>query len=308
MFRHTPIRQKRACAGLPYFFSPHAYQTVYKSARPKGSSDKESERMSHSENTPEHLTSVSVDPAEMESFSRMAADWWDPTGPFKPLHIMNGARLNFIKETVCEHFGLDPHIEKPLEGLRVLDIGCGGGLLCEPMVRLGASVTGVDALERNLKTAKTHAEQMGLEVDYRHGTIEQMVENGEATFDVVLNMEVIEHVANPAEFMADCAAMVKTPSGNKAGGIMMCSTINRTLKAFAFAIVGAEYVLRWLPRVTHQYAKFVRPAELSRWRTDAGLAVEEQIGMTLNPVTNVWTTSGDKSINYVTVGTKKPPS
>lgn len=264
--------------------------------------------MSHSEESPEHLTSVSVDPAEMASFSRMAADWWDPTGPFKPLHIMNGARLNLIKETVCEHFGLDPDIERPLEGLRVLDIGCGGGLLCEPMVRLGASVTGVDALERNLKTAKTHAEQVGISVDYRHGTIEQMVEQGERPYDVVLNMEVIEHVANPPHFMADCAAMVKTPTTKAPGGIMLCSTINRTMKAFAFAIVGAEYVLRWLPRGTHQYDKFVKPAELSRWMSDAGLAITDQIGMTLNPLTNVWTVSGDKSINYVTVGTKKRPS
>ncbi len=260
--------------------------------------------MSQSEDLPEHLTSVSVDPAEMESFSRMAADWWDPSGPFKPLHIMNGARLSLIKDTVCEHYGLDPEAETPLKGLRVLDIGCGGGLLCEPMVRLGASVTGVDALERNLKTAKTHAGQMGLDVDYRHGTIEQMVAQGEAPYDVVLNMEVIEHVANPSDFMADCAAMVKPAAQDSPGGIMLCSTINRTLKAFAFAIVGAEYVLRWLPRGTHQYAKFVKPSELALWMTDAGLSVEEQTGMNLNPITNVWTTSGDKSINYITVGVK----
>ena len=260
--------------------------------------------MSHVEDTPENLSRISVDPAEMASFSRMAADWWDPTGPFKPLHIMNGARLNLIKDAVCEHFGLDPNAERPLKGLRVLDIGCGGGLLCEPMVRLGAIVTGVDALERNLKTAKTHAEQVGLDVDYRHGTIEQMVQQGEPPFDVVLNMEVIEHVANPPEFMADCAAMVKAPKTGHPGGIMLCSTINRTLKAFALAIVGAEYILRWLPRGTHQYEKFVKPAELERWMTDANLNVTEQIGMNLNPLTNVWTTSGDKSINYVTIGSK----
>lgn len=254
--------------------------------------------MAHTDIPPERLSRISVDPAEMASFSRMAADWWDPTGPFKPLHIMNGARLDYIKQTVCEHFGLDPNAERPLTGLRVLDIGCGGGLLCEPMVRLGATVTGVDALERNLKTAKTHAEQVGVEVDYRHGTIEQMVEGGEAPYDVVLNMEVIEHVANPPEFMADCGAMVRP------GGIMLCSTINRTLKAFALAIVGAEYVLRWLPRGTHHYAKFVKPVEINRWMSDAGLNITEQIGMSLNPITNVWTLSGDKSINYVTVGTK----
>ena len=247
---------------------------------------------------PEKLTSVSVDPREMESFSRMAHDWWNPTGMFRPLHVMNGARLTLIKEAVCAHYGRDPDADRPLEGLRLLDIGCGGGLLCEPMARLGAEVTGVDALERNVKTAKTHAEQVGVEVDYRHGTIEQMVEAGEAAFDVVLNMEVIEHVANPADFTADCAAMVKP------GGIMLCSTINRTFKAFAFAIVGAEYVLRWLPRGTHQYDKLVKPDELRRYLERAGLRVERQLGMSLNPLNETWRVSDDMSINYVTVATK----
>jgi 2-polyprenyl-6-hydroxyphenyl methylase/3-demethylubiquinone-9 3-methyltransferase len=254
--------------------------------------------MAHTETAPDHLTSVSVDPREMESFSRMAHDWWNPTGMFKPLHVMNGARLSLIKDAVCDHYGRDPDAERPLEGLRLLDIGCGGGLLCEPMVRLGAQVTGVDALEKNVKTAKTHAEQVGVEVDYRHGTIEQMVEAGEAPFDVVLNMEVIEHVANPSDFIGDCVAMVKP------GGIMLCSTINRTLKAFAFAIVGAEYVLRWLPKGTHQYEKLVRPEELRRYLDRANMSVERQIGMTLNPLTERWKQSDDMSINYVTVATK----
>lgn len=247
---------------------------------------------------PEHLTSVSVDPREMESFSRMAHDWWNPDGMFRPLHVMNGARLSLIKETVCDHFLRDPDQDRPLEGLRVLDIGCGGGLLCEPMVRLGATVTGVDALEKNVKTAKTHAKQGGVEVDYRHGTIEQMVEAGETPYDVVLNMEVIEHVANPRDFIADCAAMVRP------GGIMMCSTINRTLKAFAFAIVGAEYVLRWLPRGTHQYDKLVRPSELTAYLKLAGLNVERVTGMSLNPMTERWRLNDDTSINYVTSAVK----
>lgn len=247
---------------------------------------------------PEHLTSVSVDPREMESFSRMAHDWWNPDGMFRPLHVMNGARLSLIKETVCDHFLRDPDQDRPLEGVRVLDIGCGGGLLCEPMVRLGATVTGVDALEKNVKTAKTHAKQGGIEVDYRHGTIEQMVEAGETPYDVVLNMEVIEHVANPRDFIADCAAMVRP------GGIMMCSTINRTLKAFAFAIVGAEYVLRWLPRGTHQYDKLVRPSELTAYLKLAGLNVERVTGMSLNPMTERWRLNDDTSINYVTSAVK----
>ena len=247
---------------------------------------------------PEQLSSVSVDPREMESFSRMAHDWWNPTGMFRPLHVMNGARLQLIKDAICEHYGRDPDAERPLDGLRVLDIGCGGGLLCEPMVRLGAAVTGVDALERNVKTAKTHAQMSGVEVDYRHGTIEQLVEAGEAPFDAVLNMEVIDHVANPADFIADCAAMVRP------GGIMLCSTINRTFKAFAFAIVGAEYVLGWLPKGTHQYDKLVRPEELRRYLQRADLTVERQIGMNLNPLTETWRQSDDLSINYVTIAKK----
>lgn len=247
---------------------------------------------------PETLTSISVDPREMESFSRMAHDWWNPSGMFRPLHVMNGARLKLIKETVCEHFLRDPDQEKPLSGLRLLDIGCGGGLLCEPMVRLGAEVTGVDALEKNVKTAKTHAEEMGLNIDYRHGTIEQMVEAGEPPFDVVLNMEVIEHVANPRDFISDCASMVRP------GGIMMCSTINRTFKAFAFAILGAEYVLRWLPRGTHQYDKLVKPRELTAYLEAANLDVERMIGMSLNPINESWSIGDDLSINYVTSAVK----
>lgn len=248
--------------------------------------------------TPEQLTSVSVDPREMESFSRMAHDWWNPSGMFRPLHVMNGARLSLIKDAICEHYLRDPDQERPLEGLRLLDIGCGGGLLCEPLRRLGAQITGVDALEKNVKTAKTHAEQVGVDIDYRHGTIEQMVESGEPPFDVVLNMEVIEHVANPRDFIGDCAAMVRP------GGIMLCSTINRTLKAFAFAIVGAEYVLRWLPRGTHQYEKFIRPEELSRFLTLAELTVTRRIGLSLNPLTESWRESDDMSINYVTIAAK----
>ena len=248
---------------------------------------------------PETLTSVSVDPREMESFSRMAHDWWNPDGMFRPLHVMNGARLSLIKEAVCAHFGRNPDQAQPLSGLRLLDIGCGGGLLCEPMVRLGATVTGVDALEKNVKTAKTHAETVGLDIDYRHGTIEQMVEVGETPFDIVLNMEVIEHVANPRDFVADCAAMVRP------GGLMMCSTINRTFKAFAFAIVGAEYVLRWLPRGTHQYEKLVKPQELATYLDAAGLNVERVIGMSLNPITERWTIGDDLSINYVTQASKR---
>ena len=249
--------------------------------------------MAHTEHAPEALSTVSVDPREMESFARMAADWWNPSGKFKPLHIMNAFRIGIIKDALCDHFLKDPAAERPLEGLRILDIGCGGGLLCEPMTRLGAVVVGVDALEPNLKTAKTHAVQMGLDIDYRHGTVEQLVSSGEAPFDAVLNMEVIEHVAGPPQFIKDCAAMVRP------GGMMICSTINRTLKAFTLAIVGAEYIMRWLPRGTHQYDKLVKPVELNRWLQDAGLMVDRKIGMSLNPLTQTWSVSQDFTINYI---------
>ncbi len=254
--------------------------------------------MAYSETSPENITRVSVDPREMESFSRMAEDWWNPTGMFRPLHVMNGARIDFIKGQLCEHFHRDPDSDLPLKGLRLLDIGCGGGLLCEPMTRLGAQVTGVDALEKNVKTAQVHARSVGLNIDYRHGTIEQLVDSGEAPFDAVLNMEVIEHVVSPPDFLKDCAAMVRP------GGMMICSTINRTLKAFLFAIVGAEYVLRWLPRGTHQYNKLVRPSELNLWLVQAGLEPMPAIGMILNPVTEQWRLGDDLSINYVTVALK----
>ncbi len=252
--------------------------------------------MAHATTAPEKLSTVSVDPQEMENFAAMAEDWWNPSGKFKPLHIMNGARIGFIRDTLCAHFHKDPEAKLPLKGLRILDIGCGGGLLAEPIARLGASVTGVDALEKSLKTAKTHAEQSGVKVDYRHGTIEQMVAAGQTPFDAVLNMEVIEHVVDPAQFMKDCGAMVRP------GGLMVCSTINRTAKAFLFAILGAEYILRWLPKGTHQYDKFVTTAEMARWLIDAGLAPDPSIGMTLNPLNNQWSFSDDTRINYVTVG------
>ena len=255
--------------------------------------------MAHATTAPDHISSVSVDPQEMANFAAMAEDWWNPDGKFKPLHIMNGARIGFIKENLCDHFHRDPDAPMPLKGLRLLDIGCGGGLLAEPLARLGADVTGVDALENNLKTAKTHANQSGLEIDYQHGTIEQMVNAGEKPFDAVMNMEVIEHVVDPKAFIADCAAMVRP------GGMMFCSTINRTAKAFAFAIVGAEYVLRWLPRGTHQYAKFIKPKELTAWLRDGGLTPGEVVGMNLNPLSNTWRFSDDAKINYVTSAVRR---
>jgi 2-polyprenyl-6-hydroxyphenyl methylase/3-demethylubiquinone-9 3-methyltransferase len=247
---------------------------------------------------PELPLKESVDPDEMASFLRMADDWWDPEGPFKPLHVMNGARLELIIENLCEFFHRDPKNNLPLKGLQILDIGCGGGLLCEPLTQLGAIMTGVDALERNIKTAEIHSKKMGLNINYLHGTIEELVLSSNTKYDVVLNMEVIEHVKNQAEFIKNCGAMLSD------GGILFCSTINRTFKAFTFAILGAEYILRWLPKGTHQYNKFVTPDEIQRWLKDAGLLPRPCIGMTLNPFKNMWSFSDDLRINYITIATK----
>ena len=247
---------------------------------------------------PETSLRESVDPDEMASFLRMADDWWDPEGPFKPLHVMNGARLELIIENLCEFFHRDPKGNLPLKGLQILDIGCGGGLLCEPLTQLGAIMTGVDALERNIKTAEIHSKKMGLNINYLHGTIEELVLSSNTKYNVVLNMEVIEHVNNQAEFIKNCGAMLSE------GGILFCSTINRTFKAFTFAILGAEYILRWLPKGTHQYNKFVTPDEIQRWLKDAGLLPRPCIGMTLNPLKNIWSFSEDLRINYITIATK----
>jgi len=226
----------------------------------------------------------------------MAEEWWDPKGKFKPLHKFNPTRLAFIRDTVCEHFGRDPLPRRPLEGLRLLDIGCGGGLVSEPMSRLGAHVTGIDASEANIKTAMTHAEQSGVRVDYRAGTAEGLIEAGEAPFDVVLNLEVVEHVADAGQFLKDTASLVAP------GGIMIVATINRTPKAWALAIVGAEYVLRWLPRGTHEFDKLVKPREVEDALTMAGLVTDSPTGVSYNPLTDRWSISSDTQVNYMVVG------
>lgn len=246
---------------------------------------------------PDTLARPSVDPEEIEKFSRIAAEWWDPDSKFKPLHKFNPVRLGFIRETVCAHFGRDG--ERPFEGLRFLDIGCGGGLVCEPMARLGASVTGVDAAEANVKTASVHAAEEGLEIDYRHGVAEQLLEAGEEPFDVVLNLEVMEHVANPHTFLVDCAKLVKP------GGLMICATINRTSKAFALAIVGAEWVMGWLPRGTHRFHKLVKPGQIRAALREGGMAAGETVGVGYNPLNDQFSLSSDDAVNYMLVA-KKP--
>ncbi len=245
---------------------------------------------------PETLTRPSIDPLEVEKFSRIAAEWWDPESKFKPLHKFNPVRLGYIRDVICDHFGVSG--DMPLKGLRILDIGCGGGLVCEPMARLGASVTGVDAAEANVKTASVHAEEQGLTIDYRHGVAEQLLENGEPPFDVVLNLEVMEHVANPHTFLVDCAQLVKP------GGLMICATINRTSKAFALAIVGAEWVMGWLPRGTHRFGKLVKPGEIRAALGEGGMTLRTPVGVGYNPLTDQFSLNDDVSVNYMVVADK----
>ncbi|PZO76641.1 MAG: bifunctional 3-demethylubiquinol 3-O-methyltransferase/2-polyprenyl-6-hydroxyphenol methylase [Mesorhizobium amorphae] len=235
---------------------------------------------------------TTIDEAEVERFSRLAAEWWNPAGKFKPLHKFNPVRLAYIRDEVAARFGRDIRAEKPLAGLRILDIGCGGGLMSEPMARLGADVVGADASATNIEVARLHAAQSGLAIDYRATTAEALADAGE-TFDVVLNLEVVEHVSDVGLFLEKCGAMVRP------GGLMFVATINRTLKAWGLAIVGAEYVLGWLPRGTHQYEKLVRPEELEAGLARAGLTVTEKIGVTYNPLADRWGRSTDTDVNYM---------
>ncbi|WP_375687822.1 bifunctional 2-polyprenyl-6-hydroxyphenol methylase/3-demethylubiquinol 3-O-methyltransferase UbiG [Pseudooceanicola sp. LIPI14-2-Ac024] len=237
---------------------------------------------------------TTVDPAEVAKFEAMAAEWWDPTGKFKPLHMMNPVRLDYICQQIAAEFDRDLSTDKPFEGLRLLDIGCGGGLLCEPMARLGAEVVGADAAERNIPVAQVHAEQSGLDIDYRHTTAEAMAAAGER-FDVVLNMEVVEHVADPLAYLTACHDLLKP------GGLHLCSTINRNPKSFALAIVGAEWVMRWLPKGTHEWDKFITPDELYALIHQAGMEPVDRKGYVFNPVSWQWKISDrDLSVNYVT--------
>jgi 2-polyprenyl-6-hydroxyphenyl methylase/3-demethylubiquinone-9 3-methyltransferase len=240
-----------------------------------------------------------VDPAEIAKFEAMAAEWWDPNGKFRPLHMLNPCRLDYITTQIAAEFGRDLAAPRPFEGLRILDIGCGGGLLSEPMARLGADVVGADAAERNIPVARIHAEQSGLAIDYRHTTAEALAAAGE-TFDVVLNMEVVEHVADPAAYLAACRDLLKP------GGLMICSTINRNPRSLALAIVGAEYVMRWLPRGTHDWRRFITPDELLGLLRGAGLDPVDRKGFVFNPLTWSWRISDrDLSVNYVTASIRR---
>jgi 2-polyprenyl-6-hydroxyphenyl methylase/3-demethylubiquinone-9 3-methyltransferase len=240
---------------------------------------------------------TSVDEGEIARFSAMAADWWNPYGKFKPLHRFNPIRLGYLRDRLIRHFQRDPKALQPLAGLRILDIGCGGGLLAEPLTRLGAQVTGIDASRTTISVARLHAEQMGLAIDYREATAEALAAAGEQ-FDVVLNMEVVEHVADRPAFLASAAGIVSP------GGVMVVATLNRTAKSYALAIVGAEYILGWLPRGTHDWNKFIRPDELNAELAATGLAIYEVTGVTYNPLADRWRLSTDTSVNYMVLTTK----
>lgn len=241
---------------------------------------------------------TTVDPSEIAKFEAMAAEWWDENGKFKPLHMLNPCRLDYITSQIAGEFDRDLSTNKPFEGLRILDIGCGGGLLSEPMARLGAEVVGADAAERNIPVARVHAEQSGLEIDYRHTTAEAMAEAGEQ-FDAVLNMEVVEHVASPIDYLIACRQLLKP------GGLHICSTLNRNPKSYVMAIIGAEHVMRWLPKGTHEWSKFITPDELFDLMRQAGIDPVDRKGFVFNPVKWSWSLSDrDLSVNYVTASLK----
>ncbi len=235
-----------------------------------------------------------VDPAEIARFSKLSEEWWDPKGKMAPLHKINPLRLGYIRDAACRKFDRNPRSLTCLEGLRVLDIGCGAGLLCEPLARLGAQVIGVDPSETNIAAAKLHAERSHLSIDYRCTTVEEI--DPHERFDIVLAMEVVEHVTDVGVFLGHCAALMKP------GGLMVVSTLNRTWKSFALAIVGAEYVLRWLPRGTHQWDKFVTPDELARHLAASRLVVTDEAGVIYNPLADRWSVSlTDRDVNYMVV-------
>jgi len=234
---------------------------------------------------------TTIDKIEIEKFSKMARDWWNPNGKFKPLHLFNPARISFIKNKLISHFELKANKDKPLEELKILDIGCGGGLLCEPLSRLGATITGVDASKDNIEVAKLHSKEMNLNIEYIHGSPEKLIFNGD--FDAILNMEVVEHVLNLKLFIENCSKLIKK------NGIMFVATINQNLKSYIFAILGAEYVLRWLPIGTHDWNKFLTPQDLENIVNKFNFQSDEVVGMKFNLLSKKWIKSDDTSVNYI---------
>jgi 2-polyprenyl-6-hydroxyphenyl methylase / 3-demethylubiquinone-9 3-methyltransferase len=240
-----------------------------------------------------------LDPNEIERFNRCAAEWWDSNGKLRTLHLIGPARMTFLRDALVRHFGRPRGQGKPLGGLTILDIGCGGGLVCEPLCRLGARVTGIDPGLDNVEAARRHAAGQGLAIDYRVARVEDLAAEGRS-FDAVVCLEVVEHVPDPGAFLKTCAGLVRT------GGLMLLSTINRTPKAYLLAIVGAEYVLRWLPVGTHQWERFVTPDELARYLGAAGLGAPVFQGLVYRPLDDSWSLSTDTDVNYFAAAAKPP--
>lgn len=245
------------------------------------------------------MNDTTIDPREVEFYENLAAFWWDKQGPFWPLHGLNKLRVCWIRRALREHFGPPQDVLRPLEGLCVLDIGCGGGILAESMARMGARVTAIDVVEKNIRTAVVHAHQQNLEIDYQTRTAQSMADSG-ARFDVVLNMEVVEHVADLPAFMSACNRLTAD------AGAMFVATINRTPLSWLFAIVGAEYILRWLPRGTHRWREFRKPCELKRLLAEGGLHVSKQSGVTVNPLTRSFGLVSRMNVNYMLMAERRP--
>ena len=235
---------------------------------------------------------TTVDKTEIEKFSKLAKDWWNPKGKFRPLHLFNPARISFIKDKLISHFTLNPNSEKPLEKLKILDIGCGGGLLCEPLNRLGATITGIDASNNNIEVAKLHSKEMNLNIKYIHAAPENLdLKNN--TYDAVLCMEVVEHLKDVNLFIENCSRLIKR------NGIMFVATINKNLKSYIFSILGAEYVLRWLPIGTHNWDKFLTPQDLEIITSKNNFMADEIVGMKFNLFSKKWSRTNDSSVNYI---------
>ena len=239
---------------------------------------------------------TTVDKTEIEKFSKLASDWWNPNGKFKPLHLFNPARIKFIREKLISHFRLNSRDQEPLKNINILDIGCGGGLLCEPLKRLGATVTGIDASKNNIEVAKLHAKEMSLNINYINCSPEKLKLKNK--FDVILNMEVIEHVLNVDLFIQNCSMLIEK------NGIMFVATINKNLKSYLYAILGAEYIMRWLPIGTHDWEKFLTPQELEIIATRNNFTMDEVVGMKFNLFSKKWLKSTDASVNYISTFSK----
>jgi 2-polyprenyl-6-hydroxyphenyl methylase/3-demethylubiquinone-9 3-methyltransferase len=253
--------------------------------------------MARMRQSPAHAGAATLDAGEVEQFARLAADWWDPNGKFRALHRIGPARLGFLRDEMTRHFGGERGGRRPLADLAVLDVGCGGGLIAEPLARLGAQVTGIDAAPESIEAARRHAAGQGLEIAYRAGRIEDIAREGRA-FDALVCLEVVEHVPDPGTFLGTCAGLIRP------GGLMLLSTINRTLKAYLLAIIGAEYVLRWLPVGTHQWERFVTPEELAGHLREAGLDAPRLQGLVYNPLADQWSLGGDTDVNYLASAAK----